>query len=409
MRKRWLGLGLALLIGTSVAVSDIGVMQVSATKASGTEGSQSSNTGAANSTADNAKFTVDGNELVVTENLNPNKYPKDFTETKVECKGRQYKGLKFQKADIQMICLLNQKTGVAAYYIYQDSDQSVYPFIRIESGDDYIIAMPPFMMEETQVPSGYNQTELEFEKGKAQVYQAGDNTDSYLIYAMDSEGNKDWYEYNTQDKTYQIYETKEDGQGEAVDQSETQDQETVADAVAQAQAEYEKLEEKYTKEKSHYLIAIAVLIIMIAILVILLFNSRLSGRRRRDAEEEDYYDEEEDFYGDYDEDMEEVLSQETEAEETDSREEEESLEEEYEEKRRSRIPHFLRAKKREREVDDLLEEEFFEQDYEELQEEPEPPVKKAGKKSKTVMDEPSPKKKEEKYENDIEILDLNDL
>ena len=50
---------------------------------------------------------------MVTENLNPNKYPKDFTETKVECQGRQYKGLKFSKADIQLIRLLNQKTGAA--------------------------------------------------------------------------------------------------------------------------------------------------------------------------------------------------------------------------------------------------------------------------------------------------------
>ena len=42
--------------------------------------------------ANNARFTVNGADLVVTENLNPNKYPKDFTETKVECQGRQYKG-----------------------------------------------------------------------------------------------------------------------------------------------------------------------------------------------------------------------------------------------------------------------------------------------------------------------------
>lgn len=435
MKKRWLGLGLALLIGTSVAVSDLGTMQVSATRTSDTTGSsttqtggstgnsgtgtgtQSSNTGTGNtgsaySTANNARFTVDGEELVVTENLNPAKYPKDFTETQVECKGKKYKGLKFSKADIQMICLLNQKTGVAAYHIYQDSDQSVYPFIRIEGGNDYIIAMPPFMMEEAQVPSGYAQTELEFEKGKAQVYQAQDNADSYLIYAMNSEGNKNWYEYNAQDKTYQTYQTEEESQGEAVDQEETQTQEASPDTSVD-QSQYEELEEKYDKEKSGYRIIIAVLVVIIAFLMILLFNGKLLKKRddREEEEDEDFDDNDGDFYDDYEEEVKEVLrrdkAEKREAGRTKDRAEED--EELFEEENSRRLPRFLRPGRKEPEVDELLEEEFFDEEYEDIKEEPEPVVRKAVRKPKAVAEEASPVKQEEKYESDIEILDLNDL
>lgn len=429
MKKRWLSLGLALLIGTSVAVSDMGTMQAGATQTSNTTennttqnggstgnsgtgaGSQSSNTGTTYSTANNARFTVDGNELVVTENLNPAKYPKDFTETQVECKGKKYKGLKFDKADIQMICLLNQKTGVAAYHIYRDSDESVYPFIRIESGNDYIIAMPPFMMEEAQVPSGYNQTELEFEKGKAQVYQAGDNADSYLIYAMNSEGNKDWYEYNAQDKTYQTYQTEEETQeGETgLDNAQDQTQETSAE-ISTDQDQYQELEEKYDKEKSRYRIIIAVLVVIIVVLLMLLFNKKLLKKRDDGEDDEDFYDNDGDFYDDYEEEMKEVLSQNTAEEEkiesTQGREEEV-----FEEEDRRRIPRFLKPGRREREVDELLEEEFFDEEYEDVKEEPEPVVRKTVREPEAVpvAKKASPVKKEEKYESDIEILDLNDL
>lgn len=163
-KKKWLGIGLAVVMGLSIAASDMGIMTAFAT------GNKTTTTTTANTTANNARFTVNGADLVVTENLNPNKYPKDFTETKVECQGRQYKGLKFSKADIKLICLLNQKTGAAAYHIYNDADQSVYPFIRIENGNDYIIAMPQSMMDGAQAPESYAETSMEFEKGTIQVY-----------------------------------------------------------------------------------------------------------------------------------------------------------------------------------------------------------------------------------------------
>ena len=45
MKKRWLSLGLALLIGTSVAVSDMGTMQAGATQTSNTTESNTTQNG----------------------------------------------------------------------------------------------------------------------------------------------------------------------------------------------------------------------------------------------------------------------------------------------------------------------------------------------------------------------------
>lgn len=362
MKRRCLGFGLALLIGLSVAVTDAGVMQVSATGTSNTTGSSTtgnttgSTTGSnttANSTANNARFTVDGAELVVTENLNPNKYPTDFTETKVECKGKSYKGLKFKNADIQMICLLNQKTGVAAYYIYRDSDQSLAPFIKIESGNDYIIAMPSFMMEDTQAPEGYTQTELEFEKGKAQVYQAPDSTDSYLIYAMDKEGNKNWYEYNSQSTAFQVYEA------EPAVEEVTQETETVeTDTGISAAEQYQELETELSKVKTRYRLIIAVMLVIIVVLVVLLINTLLKRRDGMEYEEEDFLDEG-DFYDEY---------------------------EEYEEEVQKAV------------VEEPVKEDTYK---EHIREEKEDTLIR-----ETVVKK---EKKEKKYESDIEVLDLNDL
>ena len=129
--------------------------------------------------------------------------------------------MKFSKADIQLICLLNQKTGAAAYHIYNDADQSVYPFIRIENGNDYIIAMPQSMMDGAQAPESYAETSMEFEKGTIQVYQTG-RCRYRLIYAMNSEGQKGWYEYQTTDKTYQAYEVQSSQEETPADGEEQQ-------------------------------------------------------------------------------------------------------------------------------------------------------------------------------------------
>ena len=228
-KKKWLGIGLAVVMGLSVAASDMGIMTAFAT------GNKATTTTTANTTANNARFTVNGADLVVTENLNPNKYPKDFTETKVECQGRQYKGLKFSKADIKLICLLNQKTGAAAYHIYNDADQSVYPFIRIENGNDYIIAMPQSMMDGAQAPESYAETSMEFEKGTIQVYQQ-DGADTCLIYAMNSEGQKGWYEYQTTDKTYQAYEVQSSQEETPADGEEQQVTDTSSESQDNSQS-----------------------------------------------------------------------------------------------------------------------------------------------------------------------------
>lgn len=397
MKKKWLGFGLALLIGTSVVVSDVGMFNVLATgtsnttsTTSGTTGGSTGTTGTENQTssvANNAKFTVDGEELVVTENLNPNKYPEDFTETQVECKGKKYKGLKFDHADIQMICLLNQKTGAAAYHIYRDSDQSVYPFIKIESGNDYIIAMPSFLMEDTQAPSGYTLGELEFEKGKAEVYQTQEGGDSCLIYAMDSQGNKNWYEYNSKDKTYQVYQEAEDEEsGETVD-SETQAQEDTGTTTAASQ--YQELETEFKKAKAKYRLIIAVMVLVIAALAILLFNTLLKNRRDQDTDEEEPEDEfdgdEGDFYDEYEEeDLEEGL---------------EETPEEVEETVQKKIFSKRLKSESKRNESEIREPEIRETKMKETEK----------KEPEAAIIEETVEKKEKAYDDDIEILDLNDL
>ena len=68
-------------MGLSIAASDMGIMTAFAT------GNKTTTTTTANTTANNARFTVNGADLVVTENLNPNKYPKRFYRDKGRMSG----------------------------------------------------------------------------------------------------------------------------------------------------------------------------------------------------------------------------------------------------------------------------------------------------------------------------------
>lgn len=299
MKKKIIGFGLTVCLSTAILFSNMGnveatgnsnttsTQQTQTTDNNNSSSSSNSSSNQTNTLANNAKFTVDGKELVITENLNPSKYPTGFSETKVECKGRKYKGLKFDKADISMICLLNQQSGAAAYYIYQDDTESVYPFLRIQDGENFIFALPEEMAD-SQAPEGYTAAELELEKGTAEAYQeeGAENTSVYLLYAMNQDGEKSWYEYQSEEKTYTEY--KSDGE-EVV---EGEEEEEISDTEYLGK-QYTQLEEKYKKDKNKYRMIIAILVFMIAVLLVFWINTLLKIRQYKDWEEDEEYDEDE--------------------------------------------------------------------------------------------------------------------
>lgn len=370
MKKKIIRFGLSLCLGTFILCSGMG--NVNATETQKTQQTQQSQTTSQNQNtkANNAKFTVNGKELVVTENLNPNKYPKGFSETQIKCQGKSYKGLKFGKADIYMLCLLNQQSGAAAYHIYQDEDESVTPFIRMEDGEDYIFILPENMVREAGIPSDFESTSLEFEKGTATVYQKeGDS--AYLLYAMNQDGESGWYEYQTEEKSYVKYE------GEDIEEAEPSQEEEISDAEYLGK-KYTQLEETYKKDKSRYRITIAVMVFVIAVLIVLWINTLLKGKQthhRRRYYEEDYdeedYDEEE--FEDYEE------------EESDFYDEPETYES---------VSEPEQTVKKQQKVQTETE-----------KEQPVTPQKPVEKK----MTEKVAKQPQKKYDNDIEVLDLNDL
>lgn len=358
MKKKIIGFGLTVCLSTAILFSNMGnveatgnsnttsTQQTQTTDNNNRSSSSNSSSNQTNTLANNAKFTVDGKELVITENLNPSKYPTGFSETKVECKGKKYKGLKFDKADISMICLLNQQSGAAAYYIYQDDTESVYPFLRIQDGENFIFALPEEMAD-SQAPEGYTAAELELEKGTAEAYQeeGAEDTSVYLLYAMNQDGEKGWYEYQSEEKTYTEY--KSDGE-EVAEVAEGEEEEEISDTEYLGK-QYTQLEEKYKKDKNKYRMIIAILVFMIAVLLVFWINTLLKIRQYKDWEEDEEYEEDE-----YEE------------------EGEEEYEEEY--------------------YDEDEPEEFLDEPVEE-------PVQKP-------VQEP---KKKYDYDSDIEVLDLNDL
>lgn len=302
MKKKIIGFGLTVCLSTAILFSNMGnveatgnsnttsTQQTQTTDNNNSSSSSSSSNSSSNQTntlANNAKFTVDGKELVITENLNPSKYPTGFSETKVECKGKKYKGLKFDKADISMICLLNQQSGAAAYYIYQDDTESVYPFLRIQDGENFIFALPEEMAD-SQAPEGYTAAELELEKGTAEAYQeeGAEDTSVYLLYAMNQDGEKGWYEYQSEEKTYTEY--KSDGEEVA----EGEEEEEISDTEYLGK-QYTQLEEKYKKDKNKYRMIIAILVFMIAVLLVFWINTLLKVRQYKDWEEDEEYEEDE--------------------------------------------------------------------------------------------------------------------
>ena len=171
-------------------------------------------------------------------------------------------------------------------------------------------------------------------------------------------------------------------EGESIQETgQTQDEE-VSDAEYLGK-KYTQLEETYKKDKSRYRITIAVMVFVIAVLLVLWINTMLQGRqirrRRRYYEEEDYddndfEDEEDDFYTGEEEDE----------------------------------PAYKLAEELSRQVEEQPEVYAEPKGYTEpeVHIEPEQPAHVEKKVTEKVAKQPQ---KKYDYDNDIEVLDLNDL
>lgn len=214
-----------------------------------------------------AVITVNGQAYQVSEEFTDEEIPEDFSETTVNYHGTDYKGVSFDKGTVVMLSMKkDDDESTRKFFIYDAARDGFYPFVRLGSAEKYVIAL--LAPVDFTVPDNYIQTAvIADEENSITAYQvtpeegAENTSDFSVFYAVNSEGDEGWYQFDALEGTYQRVNTVSVQAGE----------EDGAD-TGSIQEEYTNLTEKYSKEKAFSRNMIAVLIFIIAVLVVVIIN-----------------------------------------------------------------------------------------------------------------------------------------
>lgn len=235
-------------------------------------------------------IAVDGVSYEISETFSAEDIPTDFTETTVNYHGAEYKGLSFDKGTLVLLYLkeADNKDASGKFFVYDETRDSVYPFVKLTNGEKYVIAL--LAPVDFVMPDNYLQTSVTVDETTNLVaYQetAEDTeiiSDFSVFYGVNHEGSESWYRYDSLEGTYQRY-TMETGEEEEEDGTD----------IAYLQEQYGALSDKYAKEKSFARNMLAILVFVIAILIIVIINLLIHRSKKND---DDFHDD--DFDGELD-------------------------------------------------------------------------------------------------------------
>lgn len=325
-----------------------------------------------------------GQKLQPAENVPKDVVPEDFSVNTVMVNSVEMPCLTFENGDLKVLYLTNEE-GTSGLYVYDEAQQMVYPFVKLESNDNYVVVLVPDAGN-APAPENYKACTLSIDgKGVINAYQfvqpvtdteqtswfgpetyyAAEPvaTDFYLIYCMNNSGEKGWYVYDSVEGTIQRY------LGSVHNPVVEPEVETDEITDVTNDEENDALAAKLKQAENMQMIILCVAIFVVIVLVIIIVN--LIIRNRSDEDFDDDFDEDDDEYEfEEDEDTTEEVDDEMEIEfyempqeevETKSEESDDEIEIEFYE-----MPQ-EEAETKSEESDDEIEIEFYEMPQEEVE------------------------------------------
>ena len=230
--------------------------------------------------------------------------PEGFEEGTAEYEGKTIAVLKGIAKELTLVCLADDAQGTnAEIYIFNEASGSMDKMINITSLQKMYTIIPT---DDSYVgPEGYAQTNLDINGVSVKAWIKEEGSEFYVVYAMNWNGEKALYVYDTKEQTMQRF----------VEGNKSQ---TFEDEPEEENKEYLAMKKKYDDMYREYVndhskknkIIIALIVVIVAAIVgfiIILSKKKISGRNlsEEDFEEDLEEDSEEDIEEDSEEDLEE--------------------------------------------------------------------------------------------------------
>lgn len=213
-----------------------------------------------------------------------------FEVTHLDIQGIDCRVLKHNSLDLYVVKLRSDNGSYRDNFVYNPETETVIPFVEMESGTDDVIFIEP--EENVYVPTRYSYVDLGWgAKYTIPAYkhviidgidEIPDDTNRYLIYGINQDGEKAWYSYDYDKNSLQLFDdVAYQGEQDYILELETKETGLRSEAAYQL--------ERYNTDMGHRLMIIMVMTIVIIVLlnIIGIMYFRMKKMYLPEEEEED--------------------------------------------------------------------------------------------------------------------------
>lgn len=222
--------------------------------------------------ADGPVVKVNGKKYVVGNEFSEELIPDGFKKGEMTFEGSKYTVITQEASGINAMYLTEKSSGDSDFFLYNSDDGSFSPFGEVEIAKDrYII---PLMNDgKLKLSSRYQKTTLTLNGKEFDTWQDTKDAEYYIVYALNSDGEKTTYRYDTTDGTYQKYSPESQG------------------TTSGNKNNGKGLWGKILNFVEEFLDIVVIIAIALFLLVLLMFIVTVIKLRHRDLELDDLYDE----------------------------------------------------------------------------------------------------------------------
>ena len=222
--------------------------------------------------ADGPVVKVNGKKYVVGSEFSEELIPDGFKKGEMTFEGSKYTVITQEASGINAMYLTEKSSGDSDFFLYNSDDGSFSPFEEVEIAKDrYII---PLMNDgKLKLSSRYQKTTLTLNGKEFDTWQDTKDAEYYIVYALNSDGEKTTYRYDTTDGTYQKYLPESQG------------------TTSGNKNNGKGLWGKILNFVEEFLDIVVIIAIALFLLVLLMFIVTAIKLRHRDLELDDLYDE----------------------------------------------------------------------------------------------------------------------
>ncbi len=129
--------------------------------------------------------------------------PEFYTETTVKIGDEEVPAFTSEITKLTLVGLKNDK-GEIKLYVYDEKENSYTPYLQITGSK--VVLYQTDLDKGIDIPKGYKKYTIRIDGNDFECYKLTKNSKFALIYGMNIEtGKKNWYVYNTTEKTLQLY------------------------------------------------------------------------------------------------------------------------------------------------------------------------------------------------------------